>query len=50
MEKEETDKSQYGSDEAYKFLKKEKSKRKPPKLTQTQIFVMKKENNKNIKK
>jgi hypothetical protein len=43
MEKEEIEKSQYGSDEAFKFLKKEQTKRKPPKLTQNQIFILKKD-------
>jgi len=38
----------YGSSEPYKFLTKDKSKRKPPKLTQKQIFEM--SNSKNTKK
>ena len=43
MEKEEIEKSEYGSDASFKFLKKEQTKRKPPKLTQNQIFVLKKD-------
>ena len=43
MEKEEIEKSEYGSDGAFKFLKKEQTKRKPPKLTQNQIFILKKD-------
>lgn len=46
MDKEESEKSQYGNDDAYKFLKKEQTKRKPPKLTQAQIFELKKDKNK----
>ena len=30
----------YSSDDPYKFLKKDKSKKKPPKLTQKQIFEL----------
>lgn len=45
-------KSSYGSSEPYKFLIKDKTKNKPAKLTQTQIFDMsksKKDKSKNNK-
>ena len=35
-------KSSYGSTEPYKFLIKDKTQKKPPKLTQKQIFDMSK--------
>ena len=38
----EPEKTQYGSDDAYAFLKKKESNRKPPKLTKNQIFDLKK--------